>query len=339
MRVFVYEFLTGGGCWQVSATPPPAKLLAEGTAMLQSIVADFAAISDVQVTLQYDTRLPNLAWPAGVSVLPVATREAEELAFAQQVSAADWVLLIAPEFSQHLSRRAQLVEELGGKLLSPSAKFIGVTADKWCTHLLLQKAGVPVPHALLLQRGVSLPSFLVYPVVIKPVDGCGSQGVQLLQSAHSKIDWQELTGPEIIAQEYRPGQAVSIAVLCSKQARTCLPAGRQHLSPDGRFRYLGGELPLSRSQQARAETLALATLAALPPAQGYVGIDLILGDHAEQDCVIEVNPRLTTSYVGLRALSETNLAQAMLAAATNQQPELKFRGNAVHFLANGELDC
>jgi predicted ATP-grasp superfamily ATP-dependent carboligase len=48
--------------------------------------------------------------------------------------------------------------------------------------------------------------------------------------------------------------------------------------------------------------------------QGYVGVDLILGkgEDGALDQVIEINPRVTTSYVGLRALAKTNLAKAMM---------------------------
>ena len=46
----------------------------------------------------------------------------------------------------------------------------------------------------------------------------------------------------------------------------------------------------------------------------------MLGDAADgsRDYAIEINPRLTTSYVGLRALAEFNIAEAMLRAATGK---------------------
>jgi predicted ATP-grasp superfamily ATP-dependent carboligase len=52
----------------------------------------------------------------------------------------------------------------------------------------------------------------------------------------------------------------------------------------------------------------------VPGLLGYVGVDVTLGDTKDgsRDFAIEINPRLTTSYVGLRAISRTNLAEAML---------------------------
>jgi predicted ATP-grasp superfamily ATP-dependent carboligase len=50
-------------------------------------------------------------------------------------------------------------------------------------------------------------------------------------------------------------------------------------------------------------------------------VDLVLGEAADgsQDQVIEMNPRLTTSYVGLRHLTATNLAEALLRLAAGER--------------------
>ena len=45
-----------------------------------------------------------------------------------------------------------------------------------------------------------------------------------------------------------------------------------------------------------------------PTARGCVGVDLILGDLPSDECGIEINPRLTTPYVGLREMIHGNLA-------------------------------
>ena len=57
----------------------------------------------------------------------------------------------------------------------------------------------------------------------------------------------------------------------------------------------------------------------------------------EEDQVIEINPRLTTSYIGLRALAETNLAEAMLRVADGDDVVLRWREGAVEFTADGTL--
>ena len=87
----------------------------------------------------------------------------------------------------------------------------------------------------------------------------------------------------------------------------------------------------------RAQRIGHQALSALPPTNGYVGVDLILGDHpnGDGDYLIEVNPRLTTSYLGLRHIAETNLADAMLQIAQGEQPHVSFSQRNVNFAADG----
>jgi predicted ATP-grasp superfamily ATP-dependent carboligase len=97
----------------------------------------------------------------------------------------------------------------------------------------------------------------------------------------------------------------------------------QLLSDDGRMKFLGGELPMPADLAARAVKLAQAAADAVPGLLGYVGVDLVLGEAADgsRDFAIEINPRLTTSYIGLRALAQDNLAGAMLRAARGELTE------------------
>ena len=115
-------------------------------------------------------------------------------------------------------------------------------------------------------------------------------------------------------QRYVPGTAASIACLCGENRRIFLRGGYQLLSGDGQFRYLGGELPLPPALEHRARRLAEAALAAFPELRGYVGLDLVLGpdSRGRKDFVIEINARLTTSYLGQRQLCRQNLAEMLV---------------------------
>ena len=55
--------------------------------------------------------------------------------------------------------------------------------------------------------------------------------------------------------------------------------------------------------------LGQRAVALVPGMQGYVGVDLVFG---EETCwLIEINPRVTTSYVGLRRVVGINMAAAI----------------------------
>jgi len=333
MRIFIYEFVTGGGLWHSPAKSAASPLLAQGQAMASAVITDFAALPGTEVTTTRDARVPAFH-PAGCEVNEITSAEAEIAALCRLAQSADWTLLIAPETDGALLQRCRLVESLGGRLLSPSAAVVAIAADKQATAEHLGSRRIPVPRGVVVSASAAgIPDDLRFPAVLKPVDGCGSEGVRQVSQA---ADVAPLLGAaRMRLEEFVPGLAASGAVLCGPNERYVLPAGEQRLSTDGRFTYLGGRLRLPQNLDARARRLALASATALPLTTGYMGVDLVLGDAADGsgDRVIEINPRLTTSYVGLRALAQSNLAAAMLAIAEGKRADLRFTAGSVEFTA------
>jgi predicted ATP-grasp superfamily ATP-dependent carboligase len=144
----------------------------------------------------------------------------------------------------------------------------------------------------------------------------------------------------MIVQRFVAGQPISVAFLIGPKQQLAMPAASQVLSADGRFHYLGGCIPLPEKLRARARRLACQAIESVPGLHGYVGVDLVLGSSPDgsEDWVIEINPRLTTSYIGLRALAEFNLAEAMLSIASGKEVEpLKWRQGTVHFHSDGRV--
>jgi predicted ATP-grasp superfamily ATP-dependent carboligase len=338
MRIFVYELVTGGG-WPFSE-PPTASLLAEATAMVRALSEDFARIEGVEAFVLSDSRWP-LRPIAGVHSARSETNApdnhlSEVIQVAQRCTA---TVVIAPEFDDVASRYVNALERRGIRLLSPSGDFVATASDKLTANRLLE-ARVQVPRTMQLCVGKPLePPF---PLVAKPRYGCGSIGVQLLRSPNDSVDRAGLRSDpdQWLLQEFVPGIQASIAAFCGPQGAFPLAVCTQRLSDDGRFAYLGGEGPLPQQLGERAQHLARRALAVLPAGVGYVGFDIILGeaDDGSQDYLIEVNPRLTTSYLGLRALSETNLAQAMFDAAEGRQPKLAWKPGRVRWSAEGAVE-
>ena len=181
-----------------------------------------------------------------------------------------------------------------------------------------------------------LPDDFTYPAVLKPVCGAGSQHTLLVSSPRDEppsYPWSRRL------EEFCPGIAASVSFLCGPGHRTALPACRQHLSTDGRFVYQGGALISEQELALRATRLAHHALDALPPALGYVGVDLVLGRAGDgsEDKVIEVNPRLTTSYVGLRAATSQNLAAALVENYVGQASSPTFNRVTIEFSNDGTI--
>jgi predicted ATP-grasp superfamily ATP-dependent carboligase len=259
----------------------------------------------------------------------------------------DYFLLIAPESDQVLAHLAGGVEQAGGRLLGPSSEFIRWASDKHGTALTLGSLGAMVPRGHLLRPGSRWPADIEPPAILKPNDGCGSQDVRL-------VDWLP---PELADTSLRPanepastrlwrleefvdGIPASIAVLRGPGGIYLLPPCSQDLADDGSFAYQGGTCPLEPALEERAMAAAHRAMRGMKPWHGYIGLDLVLGPDEDglSDYLIEVNPRLTTSYIGLRALSRTNLAAAMIDVVEGRTPNLEFQTGYVDFTADGMVN-
>jgi len=290
-RIFVYEHITAQGLGR-DPESPEHSLFIEGQAMFRAIREDFAA-------------------SAGVEVITGSPAD-----FARLAAYADWSFVIAPETDGVLLNLAREVVRVGGRLLGPSPAAIVLTSDKFALFQHWQKFGVRTPATVLVQ---DLPPS--WPCVVKRRDGAGSEGMRLVRT---EAEFRELSGA-MIAQPYCEGIPASIAFLIGPRDTIALPATFQLISTDGQFRYCGGLVPIAPELAIRAEALARSALAVISGLLGYVGVDLLLGSAADggDDYIIEINPRLTTSYVGVRSYRGVNLAELMhdLASRPRQRSE------------------
>jgi predicted ATP-grasp superfamily ATP-dependent carboligase len=334
MHVFLYEWATGGGLVE-HPTGWPASLVREGAAMLAALAADFTRIPGCRISVLRDPRVLNLAL-AGCDVTDVICAAAREDEFDRLARTAAGTILIAPEVDRILWKAARRVNAAGGRLLSPSPEFIRIATDKQQTCDKLSSAGIRVPVGITLQPDEPLQESFAYPAVVKPLDGAGSQDTYLISGPHDAVP--PYAWPRRL-ERYVPGMAASVAFLCGRGGHIPLVPCKQRLSDDGRFRYLGGELPIAPGLAARAAALAERALAAMPPAAGYVGVDLVLGrePNGSEDAVVEINPRLTTSYLGLRAAARSNLAEAMVRAASGEAEAVSFHSRALAFDVEGNV--
>jgi hypothetical protein len=334
MHIFLYEWATGGGLVEQPG-PLPASLVREGMAMIGALAADLVRIDGCQVTTLRDPRVLHLALP-GCEIVDVFSSFSHGEEIERLSSAADAAIFIAPEFDGILLATVMRAVASGARLLSPSPQFIRIAADKQRTAEALAESGVPTPLGIVLEPEHPLPDDFDYPAVLKPVEGAGSQDTYMVSGPHDAPP--AYAWPRRL-ERYVPGLPVSVALLCGPAGRVALMPCKQRISDDGRLRYLGGELPLAGGLAERATTLAERALDAMPPVTGYVGVDLVLGrdPRGSEDAVIEINPRLTTSYVGLRAAAQTNLAEVMWRIAQSELPYIEFSHRPIEFDPNGNV--
>lgn len=125
--------------------------------------------------------------------------------------------------------------------------------DKWTANEWLRAHGLPIPAARRLTRPAVLPAEFTFPVVLKPVRGRGSAGVELVPSATQLAErLPQLVasgefGDAVLVEQYLAGQEITITVmppgsyLLEDQLRYF--ADYWSLPPVKRFNHQGGIAP------------------------------------------------------------------------------------------------
>ncbi|WDQ16890.1 ATP-grasp domain-containing protein [Rhodopirellula sp. P2] len=337
MRVFVGEFLCGGGMASTPLEQIPPSLLSEGRAMWHALVTDFAAWAAVVTPL--DARLEHLAddLPRHVQRFPVKASANVVESWLEAAQRCDMAILVAPETDGELHRLIAIFRDSGVEVLAVDETTVRMAADKWLTAQWLEKHNIATP--VTWAKGCRLPDDATRKIdgwgsigrdaqrwVRKPRDGCGSESIRVFDDrASASLEMQR----NEIVQAWIAGRPASILivgamadggmtmgrnqqVICPAMWQDCEwgqdapPLASQ--SGGSWARYRGGSGPIESDLQSRGRALADQVLRALPePPRGFMGIDFILADRPEEDCVIEINPRLTTSYIGVRELVRGNL--------------------------------
>jgi predicted ATP-grasp superfamily ATP-dependent carboligase len=134
-----------------------------------------------------------------------------------------------------------------------------------------------------------------------------------------------------LVQRYIRGVAASVSLLANGTDAVPLTVNGQTFDRRRRFSYCGGITPLDHPLAHRAAHQARRACEAIGGLRGYVGVDLILT--RSEAVVIEINPRLTTAYLGVRAAIDTNIAELALAACAGRLPDPMSARRQVRFRA------
>jgi predicted ATP-grasp superfamily ATP-dependent carboligase len=352
VRLFVSEYLCGGA--RPGPDLPPS-LAREGRAMLLALLTDLAQLPEVTVCTTWDSRLgpfpvnaPNAVAcgsPLNVEVATIRDQRVEADVFRRLAAESDATYVIAPELGDLLTQRCRAVVDAGGRSLNVSLDATAACSDKWETFVRLSSGDVPtVPTAQFDPRTRPFP----YPVVVKPRYGAGSQDTFLvrdsseLQVAAACFPGDSPTSQAVI-QPFVAGRSLSLAAIFRSDGslRELWPVGEQMLSADGRFTYHGGRIPASF--HPRSHSLMISKLISRIPTligglRGYVGCDLIVpNESGTTPLIVDINPRLTTSYLGYRALTSDNLAARILDPDADVAP-VNWNAAPIEFQSDGSIN-
>lgn len=311
MRIFVGEYVSGGGLVSTPLDDIAPSLRREGAAMLRALTEDLSEVAEVVVAV--DWRLTESFDGGRLDIRPISQTVGIWHQWISAAARCEKAILVAPEIDGTLAKGVAMLRAAGIDVVACSGEFLRAASDKWLTAKTLLGAGVAHPASIIAgdrRFAAQMPATSRY--VVKPRDGCGTHSIRMCDELPAACG--DLASNEI-CQVYVDGRAVSIATIATDSQVLFLPAVDQILD-SSTCEYEGGSGPLDEDSQRRASHLVSRAITAMPPKmRGFVGFDLLLGEEPGQDVLIEINPRLTTSYVGLRKMVDSNLAAHMIGLA------------------------
>ena len=321
MRLLVYEHVSGGG---VADAEIPASVLSEGFGMLQTLISDFKAAGH-NVTTTLDSRIAKLNPPlAADCAVPVFSCRETQTRLRELSEQADAAYVVAPETDGVLQSFVEMVEQTGVTSLNCAASAIGKVSDKAGFCEVMRKLGVSLPEMRVFSVTDDLKAIrkavrtLGFPLIFKPSDGVSCGGLSAVRNEEQVVGAVEKIKKEpaskhFLVQELVKGTAASVSLLSTGSDAVPISLNLQDVkieTPGACSSYGGGMVPFDGPLKLEAFEVAKKLVNSVPGLRGYVGVDFVLTE--KEAVAIEVNPRLTTSYVGLRSVVGFNLAQAIV---------------------------
>jgi predicted ATP-grasp superfamily ATP-dependent carboligase len=307
-KILVFEFITGGGFSQQEL---PESLAKEGLIMLKALIYELASLSNIELTVVLDWRIEAFKLPINSQFITVSSTQNIYDLLPDLIEGSDFFWPIAPEMDGALQKITQLAEQKSKQLLNSSSQAIAVCSDKLKTIQCLKNQGINTVEGIQLdkfRRQFSLPW------VIKSKDGVGCLNSYFIssQQAFIHINSQIESKSDYLIQPYIKGDSLSLSCLFRQGKAWLLCCNRQLISiVNGKFELQSCIVNIVTENHIIYQGLLNQIANAIPGLYGYVGIDIIQPEQCPA-LVLEINPRLTTSYAGINQATGFNVAKAIV---------------------------
>jgi len=321
MKVFIYEHITSGA---LVGQPLPDSLANEGDMMLLTTLQDCHEIGQLQLITLRDNRLavpPFFTEHLEHKCHSVHSYDDYQKHWSQTLTECDVVLIIAPETEQCLAKLQQHAHDANKRYLGCTPEAIKLTSNKLLCHQQLTSSGLLSPKTTLASDWQKKSFKSQFGYISKPLDGAGCIETLFWQN---KIELDAFISTvaephHTLIQQYIPGETLSLSVLFSEHQTCLLSINQQHLKSENNELSLNActinNLDNISISVEQASNLAKHIKNAIPELLGFVGVDIISNNNGLY--ILDINPRLTTSFCGLKASLNLNPMQLLFDSLDN----------------------
>lgn len=130
-----------------------------------------------------------------------------------------------------------IFEKSGIRLIVNNKETIKLTKNKYSTQEFCVKEGIPSP-VTLLDKDIDKMNGIKYPLIIKPLDGRGSQGVLKINNK-VELDFFKRNLKSYIVQDFVEGQEYTIDIVASPNGSILQAIPRQRIAVKAGMSYKG----------------------------------------------------------------------------------------------------
>jgi tyramine---L-glutamate ligase len=308
-KIFVCEFITGGG---FNHSEIHVELLEQGQRMRDALLRDLSQLP-CQIITTVDARLTR---PVNCDLVQfIHADEDVWQCWENNTRLADAVWFIAPETHRYLEKMTALAVKHGKIIIGCGLTSIRICSSKLATYQLLRQANIATVDTCLYANWDKTKSLKW---LAKPDDGAGCEETVCFDTAEKLENWilqNGRVGTHII-QPFLHGDAASVSCVMHHGKATVLSCNQQLITiEENGLCYKGCVINAMQRHWESFAALANQIAQLLPDLAGYVGIDVMVNQQTTEPAkvtVIEINPRLTTSYVALQEATGYNPAALIL---------------------------
>jgi len=293
MDILVYEHILG----EEYSENSPLLLLNEAKLIVKCLIKDFAELyPNSKISLLTNKKNNFLFNDIDVISRDYDLNSVDDMKMHYQNY--DKILVLAPEENMEMYNIVDSLEEKGVCLINCSSEFIKITTCKKNTYNNIKSCHENLIDIYHDYKEIDLNK----KIVAKISDGLGSENLYIFKNRKDLEESEKIIKNKHFFQDYKNGKIISINIVSNEKKFIIISINEQVYKYKSSCEISLEEVFIGKYNHMIIEFKLFVDriMSNFTGYHGFFGIDAIL-DENNNIFLLEINPRLTSSYIGLNA--------------------------------------